>query len=147
MRRPQASHGERVDWGQLRALLAAGIRLDLRASRSAHGRTKLPPLVIALIVYSMMGTLLATALAGQRDPFVYALFTISAAMFMTGLVVIMEYGTAVVSPDDFQIIAHRPVSSKTYFWAKVGNLLDNPREVYIRPIFAGHARVEHATIK
>ena len=114
--------GDRVDRGQLRALFAAGIKLDLRASRSAHGRTKLPPLVIALIVYSFMGTLLATALVGQRDPFVYSLFTISAAMFMTGLVVVMEYGTAVVSPDDFQIIAHRPVSSKTYFWAKVGNL-------------------------
>lgn len=113
---------DRVDWEQLRALLTASIKLDLRASRSAHGRTKLPPLVMALVVYSMMGTLLAAALAGQRDPFIYSLFTISAAMFMTGLVVVMEYGTAVVSPDDFQIIAHRPVSSRTYFWAKVGNL-------------------------
>jgi ABC-2 type transport system permease protein len=118
----RGGRGDRIDWGQLRALFAAGIKLDLRTSRSAQGRTKLPPLVIALVVYSFMGTLLATALVGQRDPFVYSLFTISAAMFMTGLVVIMEYGTAVVSPDDFQIIAHRPVSSKTYFWAKVGNL-------------------------
>ena len=108
---------------QLRALVSAGIRLDLRASRSTHGRTRVPPLVIALIVYAFMGTLLATALVGQRDPFLYSLFTISAAMFMTGLVVVMEYGTAVVSPDDFHIIAHRPVSSRTYFWAKVLNLL------------------------
>jgi ABC-2 type transport system permease protein len=35
----------------------------------------------------------------------------------------MEYSTVVVHPDDFEIMAHRPVSPATYFWAKVGNLL------------------------
>jgi len=112
-----------ADRGQLAALFAAGIKLDLRASRAMHGRTKVPPLVIALFVYAMMGTVLAFALLRQDDPFVYSLFTMSAAMFMTGLMVIMEYSTVVVNPDDFDIMAHRPISSKTYFWAKSANLL------------------------
>ncbi len=112
-----------VDRGQLAALLAASIKLDLRSARSHHGHSRVPPLVIALITYLFMGTLLALAMVGQRDPFVFALFTMSAAMFMTALSVIMEYGTVVVNPDDFEIIAHRPVSSRTYFWAKLGNLL------------------------
>jgi ABC-2 type transport system permease protein len=113
----------RVDREQLRALFSAGIKLDVRASRAMHGRTKIPPLIIALFVYAMMSTVLAFALVGQNDPFVFSLFTISAAMFMTGLMVVMEYSTVVVNPDDFDIMAHRPISSKTYFWAKVGNLL------------------------
>jgi hypothetical protein len=105
------------------ALFSAGVKLDMRVSRMVHGRTKVPPLVMALLIYAMMGTFLATALVGQRDPFVFALFTISAAMFMTGLLVVMEYSTVVVNPDDFDIMAHRPISSKTYFWAKMANLL------------------------
>jgi hypothetical protein len=82
-----------------------------------------PPLVLALITYGVMGTLIASALATRGDLFIYLLFTLGAAMFLTALTVIMEYSAVVVHPDDFEIIAHRPVSPATYFWAKVGNLL------------------------
>jgi ABC-2 type transport system permease protein len=119
---PRARDG--VDWTQVRALLVAGIKLDLRSSRQRPGATRrVPPLVAALITYGAMGTLLASALATRGDTFIYSLFTISAAMFLTALTVIMEYSTVVVHPDDFEIMAHRPVSPATYFWAKVGNLL------------------------
>jgi ABC-2 type transport system permease protein len=118
-----------VDWGQLRALLIAGIKLDIRTSRAGMGRGKLPPFFVALITYLVMGTLMAAGLISGADAFVYALFTISAAMFMTALTVIMEYVTIVVHPDDHQILSHRPVSSRTYFWAKMGNLL-----FYVTPI-------------
>ncbi|MBD3349393.1 MAG: hypothetical protein GF400_09400, partial [Candidatus Eisenbacteria bacterium] len=122
-RRPGTIERRGADRHQLAALFSAGVRLDLRASRMSRGRTKVPPLVMALLVYAMMGTFLAMALVGQRDPFMYSLFTISAAMFMTGLLVVMEYSTVVVNPDDFDIMAHRPISSRTYFWAKMANLL------------------------
>ena len=118
-----------VDWRQLRALLVAWVKLDIRASRGATGRTRVPPFVIALITSSVMGLLLAIGLRPQGDAFVYSLFTISAAMFMTALAVIMEYVTIVAHPDDHQILAHRPVSSRTYFWGKLGNLL-----CYVTPI-------------
>ena len=118
-----------VDWQQLRALLVAGIKLDLRTSRGGIGRGKLPPFVIALITYAVMGLLMAVGLRSHGDLFTYSLFTISAAMFMTALAVIMEYVTIVVHPDDFEILAHRPVSSRTYFWAKLGNMF-----FYVTPI-------------
>lgn len=76
-----------------------------------------------------MGILLAVGLRSRGDLFAYSLLTISAAMFMTALTVIMEYVTIVVHPDDYDILAHRPVSPRTYFWAKVGNLL-----MYVTPI-------------
>jgi hypothetical protein len=112
-----------VDWRQLRALLVASIRLDIRSSRSRYGGSRVPPLFIVLITYTVMGVLLAVALIRSGDPFAYAIFTLSGAMFMTALTVIMEYGTVVVNPDDYEIMAHRPISSRTYFWAKVANLL------------------------
>jgi len=111
-----------ADWRQIRALLSAEIKLDLRTSRSQLGRGRLPPFVTAMLVYAAMGTLLALALVAMADPFVFALFTMSGAMFLTALSVIMEYGSVVVSPDDYGILAHRPISSRTYFWSKVGNL-------------------------
>ena len=112
-----------VDWMQVRALLVASIKLDLRSSRQRRRSRKVPPLVWALLTYAAMGALLATALAARGDTFLYSLFTLSAAMFLTALTVIMEYSTVVVHPDDFEIMAHRPISPATYFWAKVGNLL------------------------
>ncbi len=112
-----------VDWAQVRALLVASIKLDLRSSRHRPRSRKIPPLVLALLTYGVMGTLLAAALAARGDTFIYSLFTLSAAMFLTALTVIMEYSTVVVHPDDFEIMAHRPISPATYFWAKVGNLL------------------------
>ncbi len=118
-----------VDWQQLRALLTVGIKLDLRTSRAGMGRGKLSPFVIALITYTVMGTLMAVGLRPHGDLFTYSLFTISAAMFMTALAVIMEYVTIVAHPDDFDTLAHRPVSSRTYFWAKLGNML-----FYVIPI-------------
>lgn len=121
--RPRRAAAAGVDWGQVRALLVAGIKLDLRSSRRGRRTGRVPPLTLALLTYGAMGTLLASALATRGDTFVYSLFTLSAAMFLTALTVIMEYSAVVVHPDDFEVMAHRPVSPATYFWAKVGNLL------------------------
>lgn len=114
---------EHLDWTQLRALVVAAVKCDLRTSRTGYGRRRVPPFFLALIVYLVMGTFLSFALLASRDPFVISLFTLSAAMFMTVLSVIMDYGVVVVSPEDHDVIAFRPVSSRTYFWAKMGNLL------------------------
>lgn len=121
IRRPREEAA--VDWRQFSALLVASIKLDLRSSRSKLGRRRISPYAIAIVTFVVMGVFLAVALLSKSDAFVYSLFTLSAAMFMTSLTVIMEYGTVVVSPDDFDIVAHRPVSSRTYFLAKVGNVL------------------------
>ncbi len=112
-----------VDWEQFRALLVASVRLDLRSTRMQRGRAaKFPPVAAAFATYLVMGTLLALAVMSTEDIFVFSLFTLSAAMFMTALLVIMEYSSVVVHPDDFDILGHRPISSKTYYWAKIANL-------------------------
>ena len=65
------------------------------------------------LISTFIALVLAAALVGQGDPFVFSLFTMSAAMFMTGLMVVMEYSVVVVNPDDFDILAHRPISSRS----------------------------------
>jgi len=112
-----------VDWRQVRALVVAAVKCDLRTSRGGYGSHRVPPLILALAVYLLMGTFLSLAVLAARDPFVIALFTLSAALFMTALSVIMDHGIVVVSPEDYDVISFRPVSSRTYFWAKMGNLL------------------------
>ncbi len=121
VRTEPAEHG--VDMRQLRALIAAGIRLDMRSARR-RGRTRLgmPPMVSMLVTYLIIGSFLAISLWKTSDPFTFALLTLSAAMFMTAVTVIMEYSSVVVNPDDHDILSHRPVSSRTYFWAKIANL-------------------------
>ena len=116
-----AGHG--VDMRQLRALIAAGIRLDMRSSRR-RGRThlRMPPMISMLVTYVIIGSFLAVSLWKTGDLFTFALLTLSAAMFMTAVTVIMEYSSVVVNPDDHDILSHRPVSSRTYFWAKIANL-------------------------
>ncbi len=112
-----------IDRQQFRALVVASIKLDLRSSRG-HNRVgrRLPPMAVAFITYAAMGTLLASAVVMTSDVFVFSLFGLSAAMIMTALLVIMEYSSVVVHPDDFDILAHRPISSKTYYWSKIANL-------------------------
>ena len=105
-----------ADWGQIRALFTAGIRMDLRSARARQrGRIKIPPMIAMLVTYSVIGGLLAISLARTSGPFTFTLLTFSAAMFMTAITVIMEYSSVVVSPDDYGILAHRPVSSRTYY--------------------------------
>lgn len=115
--------GGHLDWTQLRALVVAAVKCDLRTSRTGYGRRRIPPFFLALFVYLIMGTFLSLALVASRDTFMISLFTLSAAMFMTVISVVMDYGVVVVSPEDHDVIAFRPVSSRTYFWAKMGNLL------------------------
>ncbi len=116
--------GHGVDGRQLRALVAAGIRLDMRSARR-RGRSRLgmPPMIGMLVTYLIIGSFLAVSLIRTTDPFTFGLLTLSAAMFMTAVTVIMEYSSIVVNPDDHDILAHRPVASRTYFWAKIANLL------------------------
>ncbi len=98
--------------------------MDLRSARvRQRGRIKIPPMISMLATYAIIGGLLAISLVRTSDPFTFTLLTFSAAMFMTAITVIMEYSSVVVSPNDHGTLAHRPVSSRTYYWAKVANLL------------------------
>lgn len=42
---------------------------------------------------------------------------------MLGMAILIDFQTVVISPDDYDILAHQPVSSRTYFLVKLTNVM------------------------
>ncbi|HEX6559551.1 MAG TPA: hypothetical protein VF021_08810 [Longimicrobiales bacterium] len=115
-----------ADYDQWRALTRVGLKLDLRATRGAiaprsgAGRNRVLP---QLLFYFVTGILLAGVVAMTTDVFLAALIMVTYAIFMVGVMVLLEYHTVVTAPDDYVILGFQPVSSRTYFAARITNLL------------------------
>ena len=114
-----------IDWFQFKHLLLISIKMELRENRSIAVRKnkKLPPLLSSLIFYAGMGLILAANLVTKVNPFMYSLLILAYTMVMSGFSVILEFGNSILNPDDWDVLIHRPVNSKTYFLAKLANLL------------------------
>jgi hypothetical protein len=117
-----------VDADQYHWLLQASLTMDFRARSALSGQQTSSPTRLALLrigfFYSLFSFMLAMSLrfAGVGT-FVFATVTFGYAMAMMGMSILMEFGLVVISPDDFLILAHRPISSRTFFAVKCSNLL------------------------
>jgi ABC-2 type transport system permease protein len=117
-----------IDRGQWQALVRAAVKLDLRhAGFDLRGRRPSgSPFRVALrmsLIYVLTGTMLGAIVLAAEDPFTSGVLVVSAAMFLVALSVLTEYHAVVVSPDDHLVIGALPVSSRTYFAARLVNLL------------------------
>ncbi|MFO7891918.1 MAG: hypothetical protein R6V04_16450 [bacterium] len=114
-----------IDWFQFKHLLLVNIKMDFRENRGIGTRKKkkISPLISSLIFYAGMGLILAANLVTKVDPFMYSVLILAYTMVMSGFSVILESGNSILNPDDWDVLTHRPVNSKTYFLAKVSNLL------------------------
>jgi hypothetical protein len=117
-----------IDYTQWQALVRAAIKLDLRqAGLDPRGRRRSGgPLRVVLrmsLVYVLTGTMLGAIVLAAEDPFTSGVLVVSAAMFLVALSVLVEYHAVVVSPDDHLVIGALPVSSRTYFAARLTNLV------------------------
>jgi len=116
----------RVDEVQFRALLKIHLLLDFRATRlrSAHRqRSQLYSFVISLIFYFLVGIFTAFSALRLFDFFGFAFLTFSVSMVLVAMAIIIEFNEIIINPEDAEILAHRPVDSRTYFWVKMVNLL------------------------
>lgn len=127
MRRLAARAG--IDYEQWRVLTRTMLRIDLRSpgplgGESAAPRGSSPGRLLAMlgIFYGMAGLFLAM-LVVIPDVFVAGTVLITVLMFMIGSMVLIEYQSVVVSPDDYAILAFQPISSRTYFAVKLTNVL------------------------
>jgi hypothetical protein len=117
-----------VDAEQYHWLLQASIRMDLR-SRSAiqvghHPHSAKSALIIMGVMYGLFSLFLAIALrAADVGTFLFTSVMFGYSMTMMAMSILIEFGMVVISPDDFLILAHRPVSSRTFFAVKCSNLL------------------------
>lgn len=113
-----------VDQVQFRTLLRISFLIDLRgtAQTATPGHTTESPLKSSLILYAVYSAFL-TPLAFLFPAALYARFMMFFGMALLGMVMLVDFGVTLVVPDDIAILGWRPISSRTYFAAKLTNAL------------------------
>lgn len=117
-----------VDAVQFRALVKTSIKVDVFTSMMAGQaggtrKTYWHPAFTAMLVYGFMSIFLSAMVLAVPAPFFSAMTVISIAMFLVASMILLEYHSVVISPDDFEILAYRPVDSRTFFWSRIANVL------------------------
>jgi hypothetical protein len=119
----------RIDWGQARALLCAGLRMDWRGSFSqlmtthTGKRRRFPAILLVLGMNMLYSIFLAALLDKSPDLFTGLVLSSAGAMILVALPVLLDFNHIVISPDDYHIIAPLPVNSKSFYAAKLAHFL------------------------
>jgi len=116
-----------VDAEQFRRLLQASIVMDFRTQsivvtkhQSSSTKSALKWTLVWNFLFSFLmaiGILLAGA-----NTFFFSVVLLGYGLVMVGMSILIEFGLVVISPDDFLILAPRPISSRTFFAVKLSNL-------------------------
>lgn len=114
-----------VDATQYHCLLLATLKMDFRSTHTLQGqggqtKSALRTTVLLNLVFSGLMSLL---FAHMTETFFFAVILLGYAMAMLAMMILMEFGLAVISPDDHLILAHRPISSRTFLAVRFSNLL------------------------
>jgi hypothetical protein len=115
-----------IDSYQLKILFRMGLKLDFQSigTRSQQIESKAGKYMFfyTLFAYTMMSLFLCALLFQIQDIYTFFYIVLSFSMTMTSMAVLIEFYSVVIHPDDFEILGHRPISSGTYFAAKLLNL-------------------------
>ena len=117
-----------VDYDQWRALVRASLTVDLRTSlfvRGTQGRSSAAAAAVLgqVAFYGVTGLFISLGLWISQDLFLSAVFVITYVMFMIGTAALMDHNAAIASPDDYLVLGFRPVTSRTFFAARLTNIL------------------------
>lgn len=117
-----------VDYAQWRAMTWAALLVDLRAStfvRGPQGRQAraISGFIGQMLFYTVTGGFIAAFVMFSGDLFLSANLVLAYVMFMVGTAALLDHNAAITSPDDYHILGFRPVTSRTYFAARVANVL------------------------
>jgi hypothetical protein len=117
-----------VDPVQWRALLRASYLLLRRNPGSVKGlrtgsTSRVTGIVVMLFFYLILGIMFAFVPWGNSDPSIAAsLVLIPTSIFIASLI-LLEFGATIISPEDFAVLSVQPVSSRTYFAARVSVII------------------------
>src|SRR5690349_10361308 len=117
-----------IDYVQWRAITKAALIVDLRASmfvRGPQGRQvrAAAAFVSQMIFYTLTGGFISVFITLAGDLFMAATLLLAYVMFMVGTAALLDHNAAITSPDDYHILGFRPVTSRTYFAARIANVL------------------------
>ena len=116
-----------VDGVQWRTLVRVYLRMDFRGAGGAlapkaRARRSYPLAGIAIV--SLMGSAMFAAVAIRvPDILVSATLLTTYGAINTVMLLLVDFTGLVVSPDDYVVLGPRPVSSRTYFAARMGAVL------------------------
>lgn len=113
-----------VDAVQFRALVTAYLKTDWRASGGAvrahqQERGSGPAILGLLIVMAIGSAAFAVMAAITEDPFLSAAMLTTYGAANTMLLLLLDFTGVVVSPEDYAVLGHRPIDSRTYFAARL----------------------------
>ena len=114
-----------IDFIQWKVLTRASIRLANRQSSlrfdstSSRGKEMNYSLLLSVFIYLVLGLVMTSFVFRLHDSFWSSLILFTIVGFMVGSLMLVEFGTIVVAPEDYHIFSVQPVSSRTYFAAKV----------------------------
>jgi len=117
-----------IDYVQWKAITKAALLIDLRASMFVRGprgqQTRAMGAVVSqLVFYSVMGGFVAAFVIFAGDLFLSANIVLGYLMFMVGTAALLDHNAVITSADDHNILGFRPVASRTYFAARMANVL------------------------
>ena len=117
-----------VDPLQWRALVRTYLRMDFRAgggatTRTGSGRARGHPLVGVAIITGLGGAMFAMLAARIPDLLVSGTLLTTYGGINTVMLLLVDFTGLVVSPDDYGVLGHRPVSSRTYFASRLASIL------------------------
>jgi hypothetical protein len=123
--RPTSPEG--FDPAQWRVLVTAGLRSDWRAGGAAVGlatrRGGRGATLALLALQAVMGVVIAAVIWADRGGFSSVTIYFSFLVFTTAASVILDFHAVVLSPADYELLAHQPVSSRTFFAARLSTTL------------------------
>lgn len=114
-----------ADYGQWRVLSRVMWKIDFRMTgysrqgQRIRGR-KVPWI---LVMYGLFGVGIAYVAGSVPGLLLSGTLTLAAVGTLVCSVILLEFHAVVISPDDYAILGHQPVSSRTYFLVKVTNVL------------------------
>ncbi len=123
---PHGQSAQKVDTHQLKHLLLVAVKLDMRSCNQQFGTGKarrFPPIVQLMLFQFLVSIGFAIALQFMSARLFSTMLVVGAAMTFTALNVMIEFGNLIMSPEDHDIISPLPVNSRTFFYAKLINLL------------------------
>lgn len=113
---------------QWRALSGAMLKNDLRSGTTRE--TLMPNAAkgvgvpwLLVVLYGLFGAVVAILTAAVPSLFPAGLFSLSMVGSFVAVAVLLDFQSAIVSPNDYGVLAHQPVSSRTYFVARLTTVL------------------------
>ncbi len=117
---------EQFDYHQFRQLLKTSLKLDIRSSQGMQygsSSSRIPQVFGVLMFYFMVSIGLSVSIYMIPSIFTGTLIITAVVMAFVALNILIEFGSIILSPDDFEILSPLPISSRTVFYSKMANLL------------------------